>query len=489
MRIAITGTGYVGLVSGTCLADIGHEVICIDKDANKIACLNEGRVPIYEPGLEELIATNVEAGRLRFTTDLASAVACSDAVFVAVGTPARNGDGQADLSYVFSAVREIAKSIRGYTVLVTKSTVPVGTGDVIERILRQERPNGEFSVVSNPEFLREGSAIKDFKEPDRIVIGTEDPRAGAVMAELYEPLSRNQVPVLMSGRRTAELIKYTANAFLAAKITFINEIANLCEKVGADIREVASGIGLDNRIGARFLQAGPGFGGSCFPKDTVALLRIAQDHGVTLRLVEDTVSINDARKRAIARKVVDAVGGSVEGRTIAVLGLTFKPDTDDMREAPSVALIEALQRGGATIRAHDPVGMDQAKKYLDDVAFFDDPYSCVEGADAIVLMTKWESLCSLDLGRLQQLVRRPIFVDMWNAYSADEMEERGFTFLGVGLGVSRERINGSKTPHTSSIELADPAKYPAMISERTSYHRLQNDRNAIICAVEEAFDV
>ena len=368
MRVAMIGTGYVGLVSGACFADFGHHVICVDKDAGKIAALKRGEMPIYEPGLDELVAANVRAGRLTFTTDLKGPVAEADAVFIAVGTPSRRGDGHADLSYVYAAAREIAAALDGFTVVVTKSTVPVGTGDEVERIIREARPDAEFAVVSNPEFLREGAAIHDFKHPDRIVVGTEDERAAQVMAELYRPLYLNRSPILFTGRRTAELIKYAANAFLATKITFINEIADLCEQVGADVQEVARGIGLDNRIGAKFLHAGPGYGGSCFPKDTLALIKTGQDHDAPLRIVETVAAVNDTRKRAMARKVVGgARRRSLRGKTVAVLGLTFKPNTDDMRDAPSIPLITALQDMGAKVRAYDPVGMEQAKKVLPDV--------------------------------------------------------------------------------------------------------------------------
>jgi UDPglucose 6-dehydrogenase len=356
---------------------------------------------------------------------------------------------------VFAATREIARAVRGYTVIVTKSTVPVGTGDAIERIVRGENPLARVAVVSNPEFLREGAAVNDFMKPDRVVVGSDSQQARAAMAELYCPITGDGSPILFTGRRTAELIKYTANAFLATKITFINEIANLCEAVGADVREVANGIGLDNRIGSKFLQPGPGYGGSCFPKDTLALLRTAQDHGITLRLVEDTVAVNDARKRAMARKVIEAVGGSVEGLTVAVLGLTFKPDTDDMRESPSLSLIDALQRGGAAIRAHDPVGMEQALRYLNDVEFLDDPYDCVTGADAVVLMTEWDSLRRLDLRRVRSLVRQPVFIDLRNAYHADLMEKFGFSFTGIGLGAEQ--------PGTDMLEAAIPSGGSAIL--------------------------
>src|SRR5438477_7772203 len=375
MRVAMIGTGYVGLVSGACIADFGHQVVCVDKDTAKIAALNAGDVPIYEPGLKDIVQRNVREGRLSFTTSLSEAVSEAAAVFIAVGTPSRRGDGHADLSHVYAATREIAAALTGFTVIVTKSTVPRGTGDEVERIVRELRPDLDVAVVSNPEFLREGAAIHDFKHPDRIVIGTDDERAKKVMAEIYRPLYLNQPPILYASRRTAELIKYAANAFLATKITFINEIADLCEKVGADVQEVARGIGLDNRIGGKFLHAGPGFGGPCFPKDTRALVKIAQDHDVNLRIVEAVLGVNEIRKRAMARKVSNAAGGNLRGKTVAVLGLTFKPDTDDMREAPSIPLVTGLLDMGAKVRAHDPVGMEQAKKELPDIEYFDEPYA------------------------------------------------------------------------------------------------------------------
>jgi len=458
MQVAIIGTGYVGLVSGTCFAELGHDVICVDKDAAKISGLLHGKLPIYEPGLDGMVLSNVAAGRLAFTTDLAQAVGRAEIIFIAVGTPARPSNGEADLSYVLGAAKEIALAAKKDAIVVTKSTVPVGTGDTIERIIQKENPGACLSVVSNPEFLREGSAIVDFMRPDRVVIGTNDDRARVVMRELYRPLDIHQVPILMTGRRTAELIKYTANAFLATKISFINEIANLCEAVGADVREVVSGVGLDSRIGQKFLQPGPGYGGSCFPKDTLALLRTAQDHGVSLRLVEDTVAINDGRKRAMARKVAEAAGGSVTDLTIAVLGLTFKPDTDDMREAPSLALIAALQREGATIRAHDPAGMQHAKLYLDDLELIEDPYECVRGADVIVLMTEWDSLCNLDLARVRKLVRQPIFIDLRNVYRADLMEQQGFVFTGVGLGATKSKTKTSEVIDSSSSSPSPPRR-------------------------------
>src|SRR5688572_25100573 len=412
MRVAMIGTGYVGLVSGACFADFGHHVICVDKDAGKIEALKRGEMPIYEPGLDDLVAANVRAGRLSFTTDLKAPVASAQAIFIAVGTPSRRGDGHADLSYVYDAAREIAAALTDYVVVVTKSTVPVGTGDEVERIIREARPDGKFAVVSNPEFLREGAAIRDFKLPDRIVVGTEDERAKQVMSELYRPLYLNSSPILTTDRRSAELIKYAANAFLATKITFINEIADLCEKVGADVQQVARGIGLDNRIGSKFLHAGPGYGGSCFPKDTLALVKTAEDAGAPIRLIETTVAINESRKRAMARKVVAVCNGSVRGKTIAVLGLTFKPNTDDMRDAPSIAIIQALQDMGALVRAFDPAGMEQAKVVLPDVIFCDGPYSCADGADGLVIMTEWEQFRALDLTRLKAALREPIVVDL-----------------------------------------------------------------------------
>jgi UDPglucose 6-dehydrogenase len=432
MRVAMIGSGYVGLVSGACFADFGHDVVCVDVNAARIADLKAGRIPIYEPGLDRLVADNAAAGRLSFTTDLAQAVRGAQAVFIAVGTPSRRGDGHADLSYVSAAAREIAQAMDGYTVVVNKSTVPVGTGDMVEQIIRDARPGAEFSVASNPEFLREGAAIEDFKRPDRVVVGVNDDRARDVMAELYRPLSLNAAPVLFTDRRTAELTKYAANAFLATKITFINEIADLCEEVGADVQLVARGIGMDKRIGSKFLHAGPGYGGSCFPKDTVALIRSAQDNGVSLRVVESVVAVNDARKTAMARKVVKACGGSVQGKTIAVLGLTFKPNTDDMREAPSINIIDALQRAGATIRAHDPVGMEQAKAVLTDVTYATDAYDCAHGADALVLITEWDAYRALDLARLRQIMRAPVVVDLRNVYRAEEMARHGFEYVRVG---------------------------------------------------------
>lgn len=432
MRVAMIGSGYVGLVSGACFADFGHHVTCVDKDESKIATLKRGETPIYEPGLPELIASNVEQGRLSFTTDLKPAVANADAVFIAVGTPSRRGDGHADLSYVYAAAREIAQAMTHFTVVVTKSTVPVGTGDEVERVIRGERPDAEFAVVSNPEFLREGAAIQDFKHPDRIVVGTDNERAKHVMSELYRPLYLNAAPILYTGRRTAELIKYAANSFLATKITFINEIADLAEKVGADVQEIARGIGLDNRIGTKFLHAGPGFGGSCFPKDLVALVKTSQDNAVPLRIIETVVAVNDQRKRAMARKVASALNGELRDRTVSVLGLTFKPNTDDMREAPSIPLITALQDMGAKVRVYDPAGMEQAKKVIDNVTYCDNAYDCAKGSDALVIVTEWEQFRALDLGRLKKAMAQPIMVDLRNAYNAAQVQQAGFTYYGIG---------------------------------------------------------
>ncbi|MBB3808963.1 UDP-glucose dehydrogenase family protein [Pseudochelatococcus contaminans] len=432
MRVTMIGAGYVGLVSGACFADFGHDVTCVDKDPAKIEALKAGQIPIFEPGLAELVANNVRTGRLFFDTDLTEAVRSADAVFIAVGTPSRRGDGHADLSYVHQAAREIAAAIDGYTVIVTKSTVPVGTGDAVEAIIREVRPDADFAVVSNPEFLREGAAISDFKRPDRIVVGTEDERAAEVMRALYRPLYLNQSPLIVTNRRTAELIKYAANAFLATKITFINEIADLCEKVGANVQEVARGIGLDNRIGGKFLHAGPGYGGSCFPKDTMALVKIAQDADSPVRIVETVSAVNEVRKRAMGRKVIAACGGNVSGKTIAVLGLTFKPNTDDMREAPSIAVIRTLQDAGAAIRAYDPEGIDQARLVLDDVTYTKDAYSAIDGADALVIVTEWDAFRALDLDRVKALLRQPVMVDLRNIYPPNDLLRRGFTYISIG---------------------------------------------------------
>jgi UDPglucose 6-dehydrogenase len=432
MRIAMIGTGYVGLVSGACFADFGHQVTCVDKDAGKIAALQRGEIPIFEPGLDALVEANVKARRLDFTTDLTQPVAEADAVFIAVGTPSRRGDGHADLTYVYAAAREIAAALNGFTVVVTKSTVPVGTGDEVERVIAETNPAAEFAVASNPEFLREGAAIRDFKWPDRIVVGTSDERARKVLGDIYRPLSLNQAPMMYTARRTAELIKYAANAFLATKITFINEIADLAEKVGADVQEIARGIGLDNRIGSKFLHAGPGYGGSCFPKDTKALIQIAQDHDVQLRIIEAVVGVNDTRKRAMARKVANAVGGSLRGKTVAVLGLTFKPETDDMRDAPSIPLVTGLLDLGAKVRAHDPVGIEQAKKELPEIEYCDDPYVCATGADAVVLVTEWVQYRAMDLARLKEVMAQPVVVDLRNVYRPEDMAAHGFVYESVG---------------------------------------------------------
>jgi len=426
------GTGYVGLVSGACFADFGHQVTCVDKDEGKIAALRSGQIPIFEPGLNTLVATNVRARRLNFTTDLAAAVSEADAVFIAVGTPSRRGDGHADLSYVYAAAREIAAATKAFTVVVTKSTVPVGTGDEVERIIRETNPAADVAVASNPEFLREGAAIRDFKFPDRIVIGTSDERARKVLGDVYRPLSLNQGPLMFTTRRTAELIKYAANAFLATKITFINEMADLAEEVGADVQEVARGIGLDNRIGSKFLHAGPGYGGSCFPKDVRALIKTAQDFDVPMRILEAVESVNDTRKRAMARKVAAAFSGVLRGKTVAVLGLTFKPNTDDMREAPSIPLIVALQDMGAKVRVHDPEGMQQARQVLTGVTYCDGPYDCIEEADAAVIVTEWEQFRALDFDRLKDLMACPVIVDLRNIYRPEDMKRQGFAYTCVG---------------------------------------------------------
>jgi len=434
----MVGTGYVGLVSGACFADFGHDVVCVDKDAGKIAALQRGEIPIYEPGLDELVKVNAAAGRLSFTTSLPESVADADAVFIAVGTPSRRGDGHADLSFVHAAAREIAAAITRFTVVVTKSTVPVGTGDVVERILRETKAGIDAPVVSNPEFLREGAAIRDFKHPDRIVVGTGDARAREVMTQLYRPLYLNRAPLMFTDRRSAELIKYAANAFLATKITFINEIADLAEKVGADVQDIARGIGLDNRIGSKFLHAGPGYGGSCFPKDTLALLKTGQDHDTPMRIVEAVQAVNDTRKRAMARKVSAALGGEVRGRTVGVLGLTFKPNTDDMREAPSIPIVRALQDLGATVRVYDPVGMEQAKAEIGDVVYCRDAYDCAQGAAALVIVTEWEQFRALDFARLKTVMAQPVLVDLRNIYHAADVTGHGFVYESVG-----RRLKGS----------------------------------------------
>ncbi|CAN5259348.1 UDP-glucose 6-dehydrogenase [soil metagenome] len=426
------GSGYVGLVSGACFADFGHDVICVDKDARKVDALRAGQIPIFEPGLDQLVASNVAAGRLSFTTDVGAGVAGADAVFIAVGTPSRRGDGHADLSYVHAAAAEIAQAITGFTVIVDKSTVPVGTGDAVERIMREANPDADFAVVSNPEFLREGAAIDDFKRPDRVVIGSDDARALEVMRQIYRPLALGRSPIIEMSRRAAELTKYAGNAFLATKITFINEIADLGEKVGADGQEVARGIGLDNRIGAKFLHAGPGYGGSCFPKDTLALLKTSQDYDAPQRIVEAVVAVNDNRKRAMGRKAIAAMGGDVRGKTVAVLGLTFKPNTDDMRDSPAIAVIQTLQDAGATVRAYDPEGVEQAKLVLGDVIYCGNAYETMEGADALVIVTEWDAFRALDLERVKGLLSQPILVDLRNIYPRDVVEAAGFAYTAVG---------------------------------------------------------
>ncbi|HTK71291.1 MAG TPA: UDP-glucose/GDP-mannose dehydrogenase family protein [Croceibacterium sp.] len=432
MRIVMIGTGYVGLVSGACFADFGHDVTCVDKDASKVEALLAGRIPIFEPGLDELVANNVAAGRLRFTLDLAEAVPGADAVFIAVGTPSRRGDGHADLSYVYAAAKEMSPHLRPGAVVVTKSTVPVGTGDEVERIIGEARPDLDFSVASNPEFLREGAAIQDFKRPDRIVVGVTNGSARTVLQEIYRPLMRNDAPLLVMTRRAAELTKYAANAFLATKISFINEIADLCEKVGADVQDVARGIGMDDRIGPKFLMAGPGYGGSCFPKDTLALLKTGQDFEAPLRIVEAVVLSNDDRKRSMGRKVVKAIDGETHGKTVGVLGLTFKPNTDDMRDSPALAIVQALQDAGMKVRAYDPEGMEQAAKLLDGVTYCKDAYEALEGAAAAVIVTEWDTFRALDFDRMGRLLTKKLLVDLRNVYDREEVERHGFRYVAVG---------------------------------------------------------
>jgi UDPglucose 6-dehydrogenase len=431
MHIAMIGTGYVGLVSGACLSEFGHDVICVDKETAKIDALKAGRIPIFEPGLDEVVAANVKAGRLSFTTNLAEAVKGADAVFIAVGTPtSRRGDGQADLSYVFGAAEEIAGAIEGYTVIVNKSTVPVGTGAKVETIIRKLRPQAEFDVASNPEFLREGSAIEDFRRPDRVVVGCITDRAREVMKEIYRPLYLSETPIVFTTRESSELIKYAANAFLATKITFINEMADLCEQVGADVQDVARGIGLDGRIGAKFLHAGPGFGGSCFPKDTLALLQTSLQFGKPTRIVQAVVEVNDNRKLAMARKV-EAAFGDVKGKTIAVLGLAFKPNTDDMRDAPSLVIVPELQAKGAHIKGYDPESMTEAKKSL-NIEFCKDAYEALAGADGVVILTEWNEFRALDLPRVKSLLKQPLMVDLRNIYRPAQMAQAGFRYVSVG---------------------------------------------------------
>lgn len=435
MRVVMVGTGYVGLVSGVCFADFGHDVICVDKDPAKIETLNTGGVPIYEPGLKSIVSRNVGAGRLSFTTDLPKAMAGAEAVFIAVGTPSRRGDGFADLTYVYAAAEEIARHMDGFTVVVTKSTVPVGTGDEVETIIRKVQPDAEFAVVSNPEFLREGAAIEDFKRPDRVVVGTDSARAQDVMRALYRPLFINETPMVFTSRRTSEIIKYAANAFLATKITFINEMADLCEAVGGDVQQVARGIGLDKRIGSKFLHAGPGYGGSCFPKDTLALVRTADEADIDLSIVKAVVGANDTRKTRMAEKVVSACGGDVSGKTIAVLGLAFKPNTDDMRDAPSLTIIPHLQKQGARIRAFDPESMKEAAKTLRNVDYASGVYDCVQGSDAVLIITEWDQFRALDLNRIKSALRSPTLIDLRNIYKPDDMKRLGFNYHSVGRAV------------------------------------------------------
>jgi UDPglucose 6-dehydrogenase len=431
MRVVMIGTGYVGLVSGACFADFGHTVTCVDKDADKIERLRAGVMPIYEPGLEALVERNVREGRLAFAVEAAAEVAAADAVFIAVGTPARRGDGHADLTFVHAAAREIANEVDGFTVVVTKSTVPVGTGDAIEALMREAKTGVDVAVVSNPEFLREGSAIEDFKRPDRVVVGLADERARAVMHQLYRPLSLNETPMIVTDRRTSELIKYAANAFLAMKVTFINEVADLCEVMGADVQQVARGIGLDKRIGPKFLHAGPGFGGSCFPKDARALVRTAADAQRPMRLVETTLAVNDARKEAMAGKIIAALGGVAAGKVVGVLGLTFKPNTDDMRDAPALAVVPALIAAGAAVQAFDPAGRE-ALQLLAGVDFKSGPYEVARDADAVVILTEWDQFRALDLDRLKALMRSPLIIDLRNIYRAEELRSQGFKYVSVG---------------------------------------------------------
>ena len=436
MRIAMIGTGYVGLVSAACFTEFGVEVACVDRDADKIARLGRGEVSIHEPGLADLVAGNLRSGRLTFGTETAAAVADADAVFITVGTPSRRGDGHADVRHVYDAAREIAPALDGYTVVVTKSTVPVGTGREVERVVRELRPDADFDVASNPEFLREGSAINDFMRPDRIVVGAHSERARAVLSALYRPLFLIETPVLFTSLETAELVKYACNSFLATKITFINEMADLCEKVGADVHDVARGLGLDGRIGRKFLHPGPGFGGSCFPKDTLALVRSAQEYGAPARIVETVIEVNEARKRRMAEIIAGACGGAVTGKSIAVLGLTFKPNTDDVREAPRLVIVPALQAAGATVRAFDPAGMEEAKRCLENVVWCEDPYAAIEGADALVILTEWNEFRALDIGRVKRLMKAPVMVDLRNVYEPDEMAAAGFRYVCLGRGVA-----------------------------------------------------
>ena len=432
MHVTIIGTGYVGLVSGACFSEFGHNVTCVDKDVTKIEALHCGKIPIFEPGLDELVERNVNAGRLSFTTDLQQPVANADTVFIAVGTPSRRGDGHADLTYVFNAAREVADALDGYTVIVTKSTVPVGTGTEVFKVVRETSPGADFDVASNPEFLREGAAITDFMRPDRVIVGTDSERAKEIMGELYRSLFLNETPVMFTTRQSAELIKYAANAFLATKVTFINEIANLCEQVDANVQDVARGIGLDGRIGSKFLHAGPGYGGSCFPKDTLALLRTAENLGLPMDIVRATVNANDRRKQEMALKIIDACDGSLEGKTVAILGLTFKPNTDDMRDSPSLDIIPTLQAAGAKVRAYDPEGMDEARRMLDGIEYCDDAYDTLPNSDALVIITEWNVFRAMDMHRVKDLLNSPVLVDMRNIYDPETMRELGFTYVSVG---------------------------------------------------------
>jgi UDPglucose 6-dehydrogenase len=457
MKIAVVGTGYVGLVSGSCLADFGHQVICIDKESKRIAALLEGKIPFFEPGLEQLVKTNVERGRLSFSVQCDEAVRRAEAVFIAVGTPACERDGDVDLSQIHEAACDLAGALRGFQVVVMKSTVPVGTCDEIEAIIKRANPAADFSLVSNPEFLREGNAIHDFKHPDRIIIGTQDGRVKKIMDEIYQTISLNSVPVIYTDRKNAELIKYASNAFLATKVAFINEIADLCEKIGADVQEIARGIGFDSRIGPRFLNAGPGYGGSCFPKDTMALIKTAQDHGAPLRIVEAVAACNEQRKRGMLRKIAAALGGKLPGKTVAVLGLTFKPNTDDVRNAPSLSLIAALQEQGARIRAYDPAGMNNAKCLLRNVIFCEDPYHCADSADVVVIVTEWEQFRMLDLDRLQAVIGQPLMVDLRNIYRIADVQRRGFTYYSVG----RPAVLASPMRRSLDIRRAVPGRVAA----------------------------
>ena len=434
MKIAMVGSGYVGLVSGACFADFGHDVVCIDKDPAKIDSLQAGIMPIYEPGLAELVTSNARSGRLSFTTDLAEGIAGASAIFIAVGTPSRRGDGHADLSFVYAVAEEVGKALGNDAVIVTKSTVPVGTGDEVERIIAEAAPEVKFAVASNPEFLREGAAIGDFKHPDRIVVGTEDEWARGVMTEVYRPLFLNKSPILFTSRRTSELIKYAANAFLAMKITFINEMADLCEKVGADVQDVSRGIGMDGRIGAKFLHAGPGYGGSCFPKDTLALLKTAEDYEAPTRIVEAVVAVNDSRKRAMGRKVIEALGGpdAARGKKVGMLGLTFKPNTDDMRDSPAIAIALALADAGVEIAAYDPEGMELAKPLMPDVTMVSGTYAAIEGTDAVVIVTEWDAFRALDFARIKRIAKSPIIVDLRNVYDPAEVRAKGFAYSSIG---------------------------------------------------------